>query len=944
VENPSTRAALDAAHTLLLAGQSLKAKKAYQAVEKEAAARGDARGEALARLGVGDAWTLRSGWDEAVEAYQGVTDPSVTEAARLRTVWVQSFRGGRGTDRAKVESDLQDALQRAESSGDDWIAARLVSRLVEMPALSSDPKAALAKLNDALQALSKRGDVFGRAVLLRPRGRVLLDLKRPAEAEDSLNRARALLKGSDTPGLTSRVLQDLGILHSRGGAMAEALKMYQEAATYATELPRAYAACLRNIGVIYAKQGNYPLSRQAMEEALRTSEAHEDRPGQVRTLQNLGQLSAHFGDLETARDYFSRSMPMVPEVLNSAGQASAWVNLGRLELVAGDLSRGEEAFHKALTLAEELPGSSAVQEARLGLGEASLRRGDFPAALKAGREAARSEQAEIFRRGKVLAARAQRASGKSDAALATLLGAVEVTEDRMARIAGGARDQELFLDDSFQVYGELIDLLADRGEIAEAFSWAERVKGRSLLRALSSPRAPKPRNQEQRAQEARLVERLVTLNQDRFRPREDSPQRSAETRRVEEELKRARLNLERFRTELYAEQAGLRRSRADVPVFSPEESRDPDQAWPPADTVVLEMVTLETKTLLFVLRSAQPRLRVVEVPVGWLELAGLTEQLRQRLADRSPAYSWAATRLYELLIAPVEKDLAGAQQICVVPDGPLWDVPLQLLAPRGGKILGERFTLYTAPSVSLLASLRSLRKSRAEGSGTGKPRAAPPGSLLAVGDPAFSKDAMALVSGVRGFSPLARLPEAAEEAREVAAAYGQAVEVLVGEEARESRIKALAGRFRTLHFATHALMDDRNPSFSTLVLAPDPGEDGTAQEDGLLETWEVASLDLDADLVVLAGCQTHRGRVRTARGLMGLSWAFASAGSPAVVASHWDVDSKATRELMVRFHRLRQGGATTAEALRQAALAVRQKPEFRHPFFWAGFTLVGVPD
>jgi CHAT domain-containing protein len=37
----------------------------------------------------------------------------------------------------------------------------------------------------------------------------------------------------------------------------------------------------------------------------------------------------------------------------------------------------------------------------------------------------------------------------------------------------------------------------------------------------------------------------------------------------------------------------------------------------------------------------------------------------------------------------------------------------------------------------------------------------------------------------------------------------------------------------------------------------------------------------------------------------------------------------------------RQAQMTKAEALRQAALALMKKPKTHHPFYWAGFVLVG---
>ncbi|HEU0174991.1 MAG TPA: CHAT domain-containing protein, partial [Blastocatellia bacterium] len=103
-----------------------------------------------------------------------------------------------------------------------------------------------------------------------------------------------------------------------------------------------------------------------------------------------------------------------------------------------------------------------------------------------------------------------------------------------------------------------------------------------------------------------------------------------------------------------------------------------------------------------------------------------------------------------------------------------------------------------------------------------------------------------------------------------------------------------------------------------------------------------------ADLAVLSACETARGRFGAGEGMIGLSWAMFIAGVPAIVVSQWKVESASTRDLMLNFHRqLRAPSAaatapaTKAEALRQAALKLMKNPETSHPFYWAGFVLVG---
>jgi len=121
--------------------------------------------------------------------------------------------------------------------------------------------------------------------------------------------------------------------------------------------------------------------------------------------------------------------------------------------------------------------------------------------------------------------------------------------------------------------------------------------------------------------------------------------------------------------------------------------------------------------------------------------------------------------------------------------------------------------------------------------------------------------------------------------------------------------------------------------------------EGGPKDDGLLEAWELMQLDLKADLAVLSACETARGRIGAGEDVIGLSWAMFIAGVPSTVVSQWKVESASTRDLMVNFHRSLLSSttskATKADALRQAALKLMRNPETSHPFYWAGFVLVG---
>lgn len=151
-------------------------------------------------------------------------------------------------------------------------------------------------------------------------------------------------------------------------------------------------------------------------------------------------------------------------------------------------------------------------------------------------------------------------------------------------------------------------------------------------------------------------------------------------------------------------------------------------------------------------------------------------------------------------------------------------------------------------------------------------------------------------------------------------------------------------KYWVLHFATHGVLDDRNPLYSYIVFAS-PND---SSEDGLLEAWELMKMDLKAELAVLSACDTARGRIANGEGMIGMTWAVFVAGVPTTVASQWQVPSESTTKLMLAFHKnVVSGGSGTrklskAEAWRQAVLVMMHDPRYRmKPYYWAGFVVVG---
>ena len=116
--------------------------------------------------------------------------------------------------------------------------------------------------------------------------------------------------------------------------------------------------------------------------------------------------------------------------------------------------------------------------------------------------------------------------------------------------------------------------------------------------------------------------------------------------------------------------------------------------------------------------------------------------------------------------------------------------------------------------------------------------------------------------------------------------------------------------------------------------------DDNPEEDGFLQAREISNLRMNADLVVLSACQTGKGRLENAEGVLGLPRTFFYAGARSTISSLWKINDKSTAELMPEFYRYLAAGNNKARSLRLAKLNMLQS-RFSHPFYWAAFILTG---
>jgi hypothetical protein len=257
------------------------------------------------------------------------------------------------------------------------------------------------------------------------------------------------------------------------------------------------------------------------------------------------------------------------------------------------------------------------------------------------------------------------------------------------------------------------------------------------------------------------------------------------------------------------------------------------------------------------------------------------------------------------------------------------------------KYLGEKYIFSYVPSASSLNVLRGeLKKEKTEVEG-----------VIAFADPIFSGTQLKIEDNQKKGWPPERLPDTAQEAEIFKKQIGKG-KIYAGLEATEENVwKANLGKAKYILFSTHGLLakEDENVVEPSLVLTL---INNPKEYDGLLGMTEAAGLRLNNDVVILSACNSAGESGKGGEGFAGMARSFLFAGSQAVVASHWQVDTRATKMLIENYGKyLKTKGRL--EALEAARNVVKNavveygngkskiKVSYAHPYFWAAFVLLG---
>lgn len=749
-------------------------------------------------------------------------------------------------------------------------------------------------------------------------GLCYVGLGRAQEAIQALDRALSIAKEAGLKKEEADCQKARGSALMQSGRYTEAFEWYRQARqTYEQvglnsepEFKQQLIEALGDIGNLEIRLGDVASAEKDFRRAIEISEAIKHPRGITINLIALGDLEWRRKRLPEAAAFYLQALARANEANDRASTASAKIQLA---LTYRDLKRLDEAAKEALQAREVAQATQArpLEVAALyAQGEVARTVGQHEAALNyfsSGAELARETgDPELtwrldFGRGQSL-----EALKRNQEALTAYQNAVKTIE----QVRSGLREERFragYLEDKYQVYVALVELLLKLGHADEAFVFAEKLRARSYLDMLNRGQPP-IRNPTQRQTESTLQNRVRELQrkleEENAKPSPDQKRQALNL--FSKELGDAEREYENFLDDLRRTDPAY----AAVRALSVPSGKEVEQRLP-ANTALIEYVLGEQNLVIFVLTPEG--LRAKTVPLRAVDLEARVDTLRDLMLHKNTnEWELPAAGLYRTLIAPIEDAgwLKDIKQLYIIPHAILHYVPFAALKKENGvrsHLLVEDYVLAYLPAAATLVYAKKPARSS--------------NSVLAMAPSST------------------RLQFTQRESQSVSEQFPRQHMLLLGPRATESSFKRLADHYDVIHLATHGYFNKLNPLLSGVLLEAD------AENDGHLDVHEILELKLNAELVTLSACDTALGsgyfaEVPAGDDLVGLTRAFMFAGAPSVLASLWEVNDRSAVQLMHSFYgQLRKGDKATA--LAKAQREMRARGPYRHPYYWGAFTLVG---
>ncbi|MDY0093757.1 MAG: CHAT domain-containing tetratricopeptide repeat protein [Candidatus Vecturithrix sp.] len=746
-------------------------------------------------------------------------------------------------------------------------------------------------------------------------------------------------------------LSSIGVIYETIGEYQQALDYLQQALTIWKAIGgrEGEGAVLNNIGMIYEAFGKYQQALRYLQEALPIQRAIGDREGEGGTLSNIGAIYDSIGERQDALASYQEALAIFKAIGNHNGEGATLNNISLLYKANKEYQLALAFYDEALTIARAIGNRTGEGVILGGIGMVHEVTGEYQKALdylqesltirkmignQAGEEKVLENIGYVYEQQKQW-----REAGEYYQQAIALLEAIRSK-------TGGSEAKESFLGQHIKVYIHTVQCLLQLNAPEEAFAYTERSKARSFLEQLYEVSTGVKCGVDSQlfAEETNLYGKLAVIEQN-LKEQINDEQR--------EQLLEKRHALEH---ELSVIQMKLRTSNpcyAELKYPQPATVEQVQQEILKEGEIIVEYLQGDEELYVFIIGKSRFFTHTIEIKAQ--DLYGSITQFLEPLqsASHEKLNHEFANQLYQILFQPIEQKIVDAnsgkdiQHLVIVPDGVLFYLPFEMLVTQVGETpeyLVDRYTISYSPSASVLKpeilqtrqpeqyaqDLLALAPFAEEGTEITKV------ALISTENLLLSDT---LRSGLEGIQPL---PYSAREVQTISSLYPQSV-CQIGADATKAYFTDHAKGNRYLHLSTHGYLDNQHAMYSGLLFS-----------DGMLQTYEIFNLDIDAELTVLSACQTGLGELKAGEGLVGLTRAFMYAGSPSVLVSLWPVSDPSTAAFMKRFYRNLNRGMTKAEALRETKIWMKEKSyhtdehgnviKHDNPFYWAPFILVGAHE
>ena len=683
------------------------------------------------------------------------------------------------------------------------------------------------------------------------------------------------------------------------GQYAKSIDYFQKAVeiSQATGSREAEGNSYSGLGSVYYDLGQYEKSMKCQEKALEIWKEIENRDGEGTAYTNLGSLYRALGQYDRAMECQETALDICIQIKDRKGEAIAYNNLGSIHSARGQYDAAVKFHQKALEIRKETGDREGEGITYVNLGYVQYTLGFYEKSisylergLKLIKETGiKSKEHMVLYSLGVSHFHENSFAKASDYFFQSIKGHENIRES--------LKDEyKLSLDDqNISFYKGLTLLLLSLGKVADALCTAERGRAHALVDLMSANFG---------IQEATNIgefspSSLASLFQ---KQQSDFLFVSIITRRIYlwfvENGGKIHFSPKGSETELSANESETSSLQNLVAATLRSFPTDDEEKY-------------EDRSLSAIYKDEPPSAEEYSRAPSQHHFRGNEEEEREANLKR----------LYQMIIAPVASLMKGPE-IVIIPEGGLFLVPFAALQDSNGNHLSETYRIRLVPSLTSLQVIQSFPENYHSQTGA-----------LIVADPKVGLVEFDGKIGVLPPLPGSRM-EADMVARYVPAPYFH----LVGEQATKNEVIKRIQDVRLVHIAAHG-----DAERGEIALAPNERTAEIVQKKDFMLTMEdIAEVGIRAKLVVLSCCNSGRGKIMTAEGVVGIARAFLGSGARSVLMSLWPVNDAATKVFMNVFYRsLMREQKSASEALHLSAKKLRESAMYNHFRHWAAFVLLG---